>query len=120
MSKFFKIVSVATALLGIWPFKFKDGSEYLKKIYLVYGLGVRSYFVIFTGSQIFQLYYILGNDLQELLDNMGVSLLYLVVIAKIYVCTRNLAIKLIDQIEATEKRFYLEKTKRLRKSTKKT
>lgn len=114
MSKFFKIVCIATALLGIWPFKFKDGPKLLKMLYLVYSIGARSYFLMFTGTQIFQLYYILESDFQELLDNMGVSLLYLVVIVKIYVCTRPQAIRLIDHIEATEKKILSGKDEKIK------
>lgn len=74
----------------------------LRPIYSVYQIIANAYFTIFVVTQVIQLYYIPLENYQEILDNAGVSLLYIIGIIKLYSCKGEKAVRLIKTIQETE------------------
>lgn len=107
--KHLKINMISLTAMGVWKLKFNKDQRTLKMVYTVYGYIVQSYFALFTISQLIQLLYIFidGNvDLDEILDNTSVSLLYSVVVVKMVICNSKGAVKLINQIKSIEEKLY--------------
>lgn len=80
----------------------------LRPFYKLYQKTTISYFLAFVATQFVQLYYINLDDFEELLENTGVSLLYVIGAFKTFSCMNMQAIRLIDQIAEVEKEVYRE------------
>lgn len=89
----------ALQIVGMWPPK----SNRLKPIYHVYSRLVFVWFVCFTTSQFVEIYFV-HSDFKELTSNAGVSLLYAVAIAKVYLVLfkRPRIKKLVEIIRESE------------------
>lgn len=104
-----KINMISLTALGVWKLKFNENQRVLKMAYTIYGFTVQSYFALFTLSQLIQLFYIFVGgdvDIDEILDNTSVSLLYSVVVVKMLICNSKGAVKLINQIKNIEEKLY--------------
>lgn len=89
----------ALNIIGMWPPK----DPKFAKIYKVYSLILYIWFTTFTTSQLIEIGYIY-NDFKELTANTGVSLLYSVVVAKVYIVIfkKEHVISLVNTIRETE------------------
>lgn len=89
----------AMKILGLWP----PNNKKLLFFYNIYSKFVFTWFICFTTSQYVEMKYIY-NDFKELTSNAGVSLLYSVGIAKVYIILfqKQRFVSLVTTIRTTE------------------
>lgn len=90
---------IAMKILGLWP----PDNKKLSFIYNVYSKFIFVWFICFTTSQYIQMKFIY-NDFKELTSNAGVSLLYSVGIAKVYIVLfqKRRFVSLVNTVRTTE------------------
>lgn len=89
----------ALQIIGMWP----PESRKLQFFYQIYSKIIFIWFVFFTTSQFIEIYFVY-TDFKELTSNAGVSLLYAVAIAKVYIILfKKQKIKdLVEEIRESE------------------
>lgn len=106
-NKHLKLSKLALTVAGMWPSEFYQKSHFLQSCYIAYTRTLKSYFFIMSCSQWLQLLFIAtSNNVDELLENLGVSLLYTINIMKIWICSSSSAAKLIKHIYKVEERIF--------------
>lgn len=93
-------------LLGIWPFPYDNESRILRLGYEVYRVALYVYCLTMSSCQWLKIYFFGDDNVDEILENLGVSLLYSVNMAKVAICCSKGATNLIYQIAETEKRIF--------------
>lgn len=89
----------ALSIIGLWPPKNKKYAF----LYKIYAKCVFLWFIIFTATQFIEMKYVYA-DFRELTSNAGVSLLYTVGIAKVYIVMfrKQYVDALVNKINETE------------------
>lgn len=102
-NKHLQLSKVVLTITGIWRIKFYENeTQFLQSCYNIYSRITKSYFLIMCCSQWLQLFFIATINVDELLENIGVSLFYSVDIVKIWICSGSKATKLINHIYEVE------------------
>lgn len=93
-------------LIGIWPFKYENESRLLRIGYIIYCQLLHLYYVAALYCQCVQIFYLEEYDIDKVLENVEVSMLYTINLIKVVICSSKGAKHLIFQIFETEKRIY--------------
>lgn len=104
-SKHLRLSKVALMFIGIWPFEFYHESRLLRASYAIYCKSILTYYFATCCCQWLQIFFFEDSNVDEILENFGVSLLYTINMAKVGICCSKGASNLIFQIVETEKRI---------------
>lgn len=105
-NKHLKISKFVLTLVGIWPLQFDSKYQFLQIFYKIYCKAVHIYFFSTSCFQWLELFFLIGsNNLNETVQNIGVSLLYAMDIAKILLCSGKTAKKLVTHIYEAERKI---------------
>lgn len=104
--KHLRMSRLSLMFLGIWPFKYDHKSRLLRTSYEVYRISLYIYYITMSCCQWLKIYYFRDDNVDEILENLGVSLLYSVNMVKVGICCSKGATNLILQIAETEERIF--------------
>lgn len=93
-------------LIGIWPFKFDHKSRLLRISYEIYCKLLHAYYYAALYCQCVQIYFLEEYNVDEVLENVGVTMLYTINLVKVAICSSKGAKDLMFQIFETEKRIF--------------
>lgn len=105
-AKHLQMSRLALMVIGIWPFKFENKSKLLQIGYLLYCKILHVYYFAALYCQCVQIFFLEEYNVDEVLENVGVSMLYTINLVKVAICSSKGAKHLIFQILETEKRMF--------------
>lgn len=94
----FKFVQILMIFCGTWRLKFKNTPNIVQKLYNILSYLPQTFFSLFVSTLVIELPFIYNKSVEKLMENLGILILCVLMLLKIYIAQTAGATKLLETL----------------------